>query len=76
MNTFLQLIDLSLPLDYSQLVQAFFKFCIFEKFPISGKFIIPSVVAYCDEEILVGNPALTSDTDISNILYGFFKELF
>ncbi|PAV88372.1 hypothetical protein WR25_05969 [Diploscapter pachys] len=28
-----------------------------------GKFIIPSVVAYCDTEILVGNPALTAATD-------------
>ncbi|PAV80129.1 hypothetical protein WR25_24741 [Diploscapter pachys] len=28
-----------------------------------GKFTIPSVVAYCDTEILVGNSALTADTD-------------
>ncbi|PAV90944.1 hypothetical protein WR25_12927 [Diploscapter pachys] len=34
-----------------------------------GKPIIPSVVAYCGTEILVGNPALTADTDISNVLY-------
>ncbi|PAV57050.1 hypothetical protein WR25_26117 [Diploscapter pachys] len=34
-----------------------------------GKFIIPSVVAYCGTEILVGDPALAVDTDMSNVLY-------
>ncbi|PAV82807.1 hypothetical protein WR25_21979 [Diploscapter pachys] len=34
-----------------------------------GKFTIPSVVAYCSTEILVGNPALAAATDISNVLY-------
>ncbi|PAV62470.1 hypothetical protein WR25_08589 [Diploscapter pachys] len=36
----------------------------------SGKYIIPSVVAFCDDEILVGNPALDCNTDTANILYG------
>ncbi|PAV86758.1 hypothetical protein WR25_17124 [Diploscapter pachys] len=31
---------------------------------------IPSVVAYCESRILVGRPALSCDTDPSNILYG------
>ena len=34
-----------------------------------GKNIVPSVVAY-GAEILVGNPALNSNIDMSNILYG------
>ncbi|PAV58073.1 hypothetical protein WR25_07918 [Diploscapter pachys] len=34
-----------------------------------GKYIIPSVVAFCDDEILVGNPALECNTELSNILY-------
>ncbi|PAV63773.1 hypothetical protein WR25_26291 [Diploscapter pachys] len=34
-----------------------------------GKYIIPSVVAFCDDEILVGNPALDCNTDMANILY-------
>ncbi|PAV81547.1 hypothetical protein WR25_10230 [Diploscapter pachys] len=34
-----------------------------------GKFTIPSVVAYCSTEILVGSPALAANTDISNVLY-------
>ncbi|PAV62949.1 hypothetical protein WR25_03852 [Diploscapter pachys] len=41
-----------------------------------GKFTIPSAVAYCDTEILVGNPALTAITDISNVLYGQENERF
>ena len=32
--------------------------------------MIPSVVAYCDEEILVGNSALNCSLENSNILYG------
>ena len=36
---------------------------------ILGRNIVPSVVAYGDE-ILVGNPALNSNIDLSNILYG------
>ena len=35
-----------------------------------GKRTIPSVVAYCESGILVGNPALSCNTDPSNILYG------
>ncbi|PAV65015.1 hypothetical protein WR25_08342 [Diploscapter pachys] len=38
-------------------------------FSDDGKFIIPSAVAYCGTEILVGNPALIAATDISNVLY-------
>ncbi|PAV64864.1 hypothetical protein WR25_05452 [Diploscapter pachys] len=34
-----------------------------------GKPTIPSVVAYCEPEILVGNPALMCNTDVTNILY-------
>ena len=49
-----------------------FKLRVPEKLAISGKFTIPSVIAYCGTEILVGNIALTADTDISNVLYGFF----
>ena len=48
----------------------FFKFCVSEKLAISGRFITPSVVAYCGAEILVGNSALSANTDISNVLYG------
>ena len=35
-----------------------------------GKRTIPSVVTYCESGTLVGNPALSCDTDPSNILYG------
>ncbi|PAV62768.1 hypothetical protein WR25_26968 [Diploscapter pachys] len=38
-------------------------------FSDDGKFIIPSVVAYCSTEILIGNPALAAAIDISNVLY-------
>ncbi|PAV56321.1 hypothetical protein WR25_19419 isoform A [Diploscapter pachys] len=34
-----------------------------------GKHTVPSIVAYGEEEILVGNPALIYNTDLSNILY-------
>ncbi|PAV75325.1 hypothetical protein WR25_08906 [Diploscapter pachys] len=34
-----------------------------------GKPTIPSVVAYCEPEILVGNPGLMCNTDVTNILY-------
>ena len=36
---------------------------------ILGRNIVPSVVAY-GAEILVGNPALSSNIDLSNVLYG------
>ncbi|PAV58618.1 hypothetical protein WR25_06137 [Diploscapter pachys] len=45
-------------------------------FSDDGKPIIPSVVAYCDIELLVGNPALAANTDISNVLYGRRNEKF
>ncbi|PAV60072.1 hypothetical protein WR25_19558 [Diploscapter pachys] len=35
-----------------------------------GRNTLPSVVAFGDIEILVGNPALKCDTDMANILYG------
>ncbi|PAV55923.1 hypothetical protein WR25_02762 [Diploscapter pachys] len=34
-----------------------------------GKPTMPSVVAYCEPEILSGNPALMCNTDVTNILY-------
>ena len=37
---------------------------------ITGRNIVPSVVAYGDNEIVVGSPALAINTDMTNILYG------
>ncbi|PAV60479.1 hypothetical protein WR25_10604 [Diploscapter pachys] len=36
-----------------------------------GRNTLPSVVAFSDGEILVGNPALDCKTDMTNILYGY-----
>ncbi|PAV73505.1 hypothetical protein WR25_26661 [Diploscapter pachys] len=35
-----------------------------------GKYTVPSVVAFTDKEILVGNPALEYTSDLSRVLYG------
>ncbi|PAV76915.1 hypothetical protein WR25_23671 [Diploscapter pachys] len=35
----------------------------------NGRNILPSVVAVSDDEILVGNPALNCNTELSNVLY-------
>ena len=35
-----------------------------------GKYTVPSVVAFTDKEILVGNTALEYTSDLSRVLYG------
>ena len=45
---------------------------VFEVMNCLGKNFLPSIVSFGDEEILVGNPALTYH-DLSSVLYGWFN---